>query len=57
MENINQKIAECETRQKELQKENQGEQRKMNDYLQNNEKRDAIIVKVLVLLEVNASAL
>ena len=45
VENINQKIAECEARQKELQKENekQGEQRKMNDYLQNNEKRDAII--------------
>ena len=45
VENINQKIAECETRQKELQKENenQGEQRKMNDYLQNNEKRDAIV--------------
>jgi HK97 family phage major capsid protein len=45
VENINQKIAECEARQKELQKENekQGEQRKMNDYLINNEKRDAII--------------
>lgn len=45
VENINQKIAECEARQEELKKENekQGEQRKMNDYLQNNEKRDAII--------------
>ena len=37
VENINQKIAECEARQKELQKENQGENRTMNDYLQNNE--------------------
>ena len=43
VENINQKIAECEARQEELKKENQGEQRKMSDYLQNNEKRDAII--------------
>lgn len=43
VENINQKIAECEARQAELKKENQGEQRKMNDYLVNNEKRDALI--------------
>lgn len=43
VENINQKIAECEARQEELKKENKGEQRKMNDYLQNNEKRDAIV--------------
>ena len=43
VENINKKIAECEARQAELKKENQGEQRKMNDYLVNNEKRDALI--------------
>lgn len=43
VEKINNEIKELEARQEELKKENQGEQRKMNDYLQNNEKRDALI--------------
>jgi len=40
---INAKIAELEQQRSEIQNKNQGEERKMDDYLVNNEKRDALI--------------